>query len=1252
MKGTIKLNLHCHSNLSDGVLSPEALAGLLADAGASVAALTDHDRIDGTTRFRDALSLRGVAFVDAVELTTFGAFGEIHLLAYGVDADAPELTTALSVMNDSADQELQNFMVYLRRRGKRPHAGRLSTEAAIALIHRCGGIAVLAHPLNIPFLQGDLEGLLDILVPAGLDGLEAFYAPYSQEDRIRLAALAERRGLCMSMGTDFHAPDDLGHPPVLEVDETVWRDFRDRLLRQAPAFPLENTDPPDAAPQVPPKPASIPPEDAVSAKVRKPGRFSRFKLGAYSIRIVGASMVALGFFVAALFAVSNPYFEKVLMERKKEMIRELTAEAVSLIAEYASDETKGRSSREQAQADAIAHIRDLRYGRQGKDYFWITDMTPRMILHPYRTELEGQDVSAFKDDRGLRVFYEFTRAVRDDNEGYVEYLWQWKDDSHRIVPKLSYIKRFEPWGWVIGTGIYLDDVESEIDELTGRLVWLSALIAVILLLLLVYIARLSFRMEREKQVSDFAVRESKERYRALVEASSEGMVIVIDGMCTFANLPFLNLSGYTGADLVLLGLSELLLPYPGEEAGMVAFLASLPKNKEMAPEDKLEGKPDRENDSHNLACLFRCRSGELADVVVQASPFSLAGKKGSVLTVKDARILGDAASGTTDSLSWNRDLANSVGLGFFRARMNRRALILSADQPSRSLLGLSGDRNGLAGLFADPEDWDSLYDDLIEARPVIRRACTILIDGVRREVWLSLRIEPPEELADPVLSGLAEPVDQRAESVRYLRESSMELEAGLRVLDDPIPVGPAEDVHRIFQGASVRSAAQSMTEKGYDALVVQSPQGEDIGILTQGDLQARVLAQGLPPDASVASVMSAPLASAPVGTSYGQALQLLRERNIGHLAIRDGQEPVLALVGRKDLFLKESDGFALLAGAAARARDLGELGRIHQRMAERAKQLAAGGMTPRGIAAQVTHIGDRIAARLEELAWEALGPPPGPYVFLSLGSRGRGEALPNSDQDNAIIYGTPDDRDAPKGTAGASRKTQDYFRKLGAFLCDSLHRVGVPYCPGGVMAKNEGWCASADEWRKNFAAWISAPDSQEMLALNLCFDFSAGHGEIALAENLRLSLMEILRDQPAFFIHLAREALRRRTSFPQGNALFQGAAGDTDVDLKELSAQFVMYGRLYALKQGLAETNTYRRFEALAAQGVFGSQLSKHALEAYDAVTRLRMQRFSEGSTFPLRSFSPLETAALREAYSQSALIQKKIAFDFPGASG
>jgi CBS domain-containing protein len=202
------------------------------------------------------------------------------------------------------------------------------------------------------------------------------------------------------------------------------------------------------------------------------------------------------------------------------------------------------------------------------------------------------------------------------------------------------------------------------------------------------------------------------------------------------------------------------------------------------------------------------------------------------------------------------------------------------------------------------------------------------------------------------------------------------------------------------------------------------------------------------------------------------------------------------------------------------------------------------------------------------------------------------------------------------------------------------------------MAKNEGWCASADEWRKNFAAWIGAPDPQEMLALNLCFDFSAGHGEIALAENLRLSLMEILRDQPAFFIHLAREALRRRTSFPQGNALFQGVSGDTDVDLKELSAQFVMYGRLYSLKQGLAETNTYRRFEALAAQGVFGSQLSKHALEAYDAVTRLRMQRFSEGSTFPLRSFSPLETAALREAYSQSALIQKKIAFDFPGASG
>jgi len=148
----------------------------------------------------------------------------------------------------------------------------------------------------------------------------------------------------------------------------------------------------------------------------------------------------------------DPRFQAILLERKKEMIRELTNSAVSILAEYAAEERAGPLSRAEAQAAAAGRLRDMRYNL--KDYFWITDLHPRMIMHPYRRELEGTDVSGYTDANGVRVFVEFAQAVREKDEGYVEYLWQWMDDAQRIVPKLSFVERFQPWNWVVGTGIY------------------------------------------------------------------------------------------------------------------------------------------------------------------------------------------------------------------------------------------------------------------------------------------------------------------------------------------------------------------------------------------------------------------------------------------------------------------------------------------------------------------------------------------------------------------------------------------------------------------------------------------------------------------------------------------------------------------------------------------------------------------------------------------------------------------------------
>ncbi|MCX6165221.1 MAG: cache domain-containing protein, partial [Ignavibacteriae bacterium] len=110
------------------------------------------------------------------------------------------------------------------------------------------------------------------------------------------------------------------------------------------------------------------------------------------------------------------------------MIKELTNSALSILSKYENDERNGLLTREEAQKTAVSRIQYLRYGEENKDYFWITDMFPKMIMHPYRTDLNGKDLTNFSDPHGKKLFVEFVNTVKESEHGYVDYMWQWKDD--------------------------------------------------------------------------------------------------------------------------------------------------------------------------------------------------------------------------------------------------------------------------------------------------------------------------------------------------------------------------------------------------------------------------------------------------------------------------------------------------------------------------------------------------------------------------------------------------------------------------------------------------------------------------------------------------------------------------------------------------------------------------------------------------------------------------------------------------------
>lgn len=139
-------------------------------------------------------------------------------------------------------------------------------------------------------------------------------------------------------------------------------------------------------------------------------------------------------------------------------------------------ERSGKMTRAQAQSAALAVIRDLRYGEN--DYFWVNDMHPRMLMHPLKPQLDGTDISKNADPSGKRLFVEMVETVKAHKAGFVDYVWD-KPDGTKAAPKISYVKGFAPWGWVIGTGVYVDDVRTTI---MSDAMWLALAIAVIMLM--------------------------------------------------------------------------------------------------------------------------------------------------------------------------------------------------------------------------------------------------------------------------------------------------------------------------------------------------------------------------------------------------------------------------------------------------------------------------------------------------------------------------------------------------------------------------------------------------------------------------------------------------------------------------------------------------------------------------------------------------------------------------------------------------
>lgn len=175
-----------------------------------------------------------------------------------------------------------------------------------------------------------------------------------------------------------------------------------------------------------------------------------------------------------------------LMDAKKTMLTSQIDTVTSLLSHYENEVKEGRMSLESAQEAAKAHIKTLRY--KEKEYFFILDDHVRGVMHPIKPALDNTDLSGVKDPNGKFLFVEFAKVAKEQKEGFVSYMWP-KPDTETPLPKLTFVRSFPAWGWIVGTGVYIDDVDSEFMDLV-----IVKIIGIVILV--VFVAGLLFFIER------------------------------------------------------------------------------------------------------------------------------------------------------------------------------------------------------------------------------------------------------------------------------------------------------------------------------------------------------------------------------------------------------------------------------------------------------------------------------------------------------------------------------------------------------------------------------------------------------------------------------------------------------------------------------------------------------------------------------------------------------------------------------------
>ena len=440
------------------------------------------------------------------------------------------------------------------------------------------------------------------------------------------------------------------------------------------------------------------------------------------------------------------------------------------------------------------------------------------------------------------------------------------------------------------------------------------------------------------------------------------------------------------------------------------------------------------------------------------------------------------------------------------------------------------------------------------------RALTAVLDDQVRSGWVEA-VEPPSRLD-------TERTLRRYDTYAFRRRSRDIMRTPVVFVTPDMPIAKA--------------IARMGRDKISSLFVAQAPSAADepgavdTGIVTERDVLRAIDRLGAAAlELPVGQIAARPLICVPADAFLYRAIGRMSRHKIRHLGVVDEAGRVIGALSARDLLRLRAGEAVSLDDEIEDAADPHGLSVAWAKLPHLAKTLLAEGLSGREVAEVISRelgaLSRQAAVIAERIMRESgEGGPPVPYALVVLGSAGRGESLLAMDQDNAVIF----ERGAPEGAEDR------WFAAFGAHVADILHQAGVPYCKGGVMARNAAWRGSVATWQARVDHWISRSNPADLLNVDIFFDLRAVHGEGALAMAVRQAAFAAARGQAAF-AKLLVDSVR----IPASLSLFGGIRTEGGrIDLKAAGLfGLVAAARAMAIRHHVMDRSTPARLSGVKA---------------------------------------------------------------------